>query len=336
MSDFALCLTHDVDRPYKTYQSLFYATKERPAYHLRTLLSRKNPYWQFEDIMALERDLGVRSSFYFLNEPSLFRTGSVRDLLDPKNVIEHAGRYDITADPLVDVILDLDAGGWEVGIHGSFRSSDDIDRLWTEKQALESILGHEILGGRQHHLKLTDQTWEYHREIGLAYDASPGSSSEFGFQHGYQPFRPFDDEFVVFPLTLMEVALPDPGVSFDDAWAACERLLVEAEANDAVMTVLWHPRYFSEAEFPGYRRLYRRLIEWALERDAWVGPVSEYYREFLKEMPAGRDETAIVSARETESPPSSRPNGPTTRETGYRMRPERGESDESSKRSFTN
>ncbi|KAB1189958.1 hypothetical protein GJR96_17435 [Haloferax sp. MBLA0076] len=282
MSDFALLLTHDVDRPYKTYQSLFYATRERPAYHLRTLLSRENPYWQFEDIVELERELGVRSSFYFLDEPSLLRTGSLTDLLDPANWIEHFGRYDITSDELVDLVQDLDAGGWEVGMHGSFRSCEDIDRLDTEKRELESILGHEILGGRQHHLKLGDSTWEFHREIGLTYDASPGSSTDVGFQHGYQPFRPFDDEFVVFPLTLMEVALPDPGVSFDAAWAECERLLVEAEANDAVMTVLWHPRYFNEDEFPGYRRLYRQLVEWALERGAWVGPVADYYRAFLE------------------------------------------------------
>lgn len=111
------------------------------------------------------------------------------------------------------------------------------------------MLGHEILGGRQHHLKLSPRTWQYHRELGLRYDASPGSSSTNGFQHGYQPFRPFDDEFVVFPLTLMEVSLPDPGSALDSAWAECERLLVDAEEHGAVMTVLWHPRYFSEAEF---------------------------------------------------------------------------------------
>jgi hypothetical protein len=44
------------------------------------------------------------------------------------------------------------------------------------------------------------------------------------------------------------------------------------------MTVLWHIRYFSEAEFPGYRRLYERLIERALEMGAWVGPLGDLYR----------------------------------------------------------
>ncbi|WP_416841514.1 polysaccharide deacetylase family protein [Haloferax sp. DFSO52] len=282
MNKFALCLTHDVDRPYKTYQGLYYAITERSPYHLQTLLSRSNPYWQFEEIMALERDLGVRSSFYFLNEPSLLKTVSLGDLFDPKNWLEHAGRYDITDDEIVDVIRRLDADGWEVGLHGSFRSCDDFDRLRTEKRELESILGHEILGIRQHHLRRTHRTWQYHRELGLKYDASLGSSTKYGFDYGYQPLHPFDDEFVVFPLSLMEVSLPDPGEDFDAAWAACERLLDEAEENEAVLTALWHPRYFNEAEFPGYRRLYVRLVETALERGAWVGPLGDYYRTFLE------------------------------------------------------
>ena len=281
MSNFALCLTHDVDRPYKTYQGLYYAVKERSFYHLQTMLSEENPYWQFEDIMALERDLGVRSSFYFLNEPSLFQTGSLADFFDPRDWLEHVGRYDITADEITDVIRRLDAGGWEVGMHGSYRSCNDYDRLQTEKRELESILGHEILGGRQHHLRRADRTWTYYRDLEFKYDSSIGSSSDYGFQHGYHPYSPFDDEFVVFPLTVMEVALPDPGVDFDGSWAECERLLDEAEANDAVLTALWHPRYFNEVEFPGYRRLYVRLVEEALDRGAWVGSIGEYYRTFL-------------------------------------------------------
>ncbi|MFC7205410.1 polysaccharide deacetylase family protein [Haloferax namakaokahaiae] len=293
MSDFAVLLTHDVDRPYKTYQGLYYGLKERSPYHLKTFLLRQNPYWQFEEIVQLERELGVRSSFYFLNEPSLLRTGGLEAWTKPKNWLEHFGRYDITDEQLVDVIRDLDDDGWEVGMHGSFRSSDDYRKLKAEKAALEDVLGHDILGGRQHHMKLGPRTWEYHRDIGLRYDASLGSSRTYGFEHGYQPIRPFDDSFTVFPLTLMEMALPDPGEHYDDAWAVCEELLVEAKENDAVMTVLWHPRYFNEVEFPGYRRLYCELIEWALANGAWVGPVGDYYEQFLlDEAP----ESAVISA----------------------------------------
>jgi hypothetical protein len=77
----------------------------------------------------------------------------------------------------------------------------------------------------------------------------------------------------------MEQALPDPGTDFDAAWDACAGLLAEAAENGATMSVLWHPRYFNEEEFPGYRPLYRRLIERARELGAWIGtPAARYDR----------------------------------------------------------
>ncbi|MFC5279517.1 polysaccharide deacetylase family protein [Halorubrum rubrum] len=273
--EFALCLTHDVDRPYKTYQALYAALSGNPLYHLSSLRPGVEPYWQFEEIMELESELGVRSAFYFLNEPSLFASQGPREWIRPANLLEHAGRYDPTDDAIASVIRGLDEGGWEVGLHGSFHSATDRDRLAEEKETLESILGHEVNGGRQHHLKLSDGTWEHHRDIGLRYDASLGSSSSVGFTHGYDLVRPFDDEFVVFPLTAMEVALPDPGDDFESARSVCADLVDEAAENGAVMTALWHPRYFNEREFPGYRRLYRWMVEYALDSRGWVGSPGE-------------------------------------------------------------
>jgi peptidoglycan/xylan/chitin deacetylase (PgdA/CDA1 family) len=174
----------------------------------------------------------------------------------------------------------LDDEGWEIGLHGSYRSQSDPDRLQYEKRALEDLLGARIIGGRQHYLHLqVPETWRHHARIGLRYDSSLGSSEEYGFQYGYRPIRPFGDEFVVFPLTVMEQALPDPGADSEAAWAACERLLQEAAENEAVMTALWHPRYFSESDFPGYRGLYERLLDRALEMGAWVGPPRDCYRK---------------------------------------------------------
>lgn len=274
---FALCLTHDVDRPYKTYQSGYYALKEHDLYHLKTALPGVNPYWQFEEIMALEDDLGVRSAFYFLCEQQLFRDRPVRDWLRPTAWTRYLGRYAIDAPEIVSIIHDLDIGGWEVGLHGSYESYRDRERLRAEKAVVEEVLGHGLVGGRQHYLNLAPETWRYHRDVGLRYDCSLGSSTEYGFQHGYDPLRPFNDEFVVFPLTLMDNALPDVSTGFERAWTECERLLEEAQESDAVMTVLWHPRCFSESDFPGYRALYRRIVERALELGAWIGPPGDFY-----------------------------------------------------------
>jgi len=275
---FALCLTHDIDRPYKHLRGLYYALRDRPGYHLRTLASDENPYWQFESIMALEDDLGVRSAWYVLDQPHLFRDRPVREWVDPERWVQFLGRYDVTSDRIAEALRDLDAGGWEVGLHGSIPAHTEPERLRAEKERVERVLGHEISGVRQHYLRLDgERTWRSQADLGLAYDASLGSSSTVGFGHGYQPRRPFDDAFVVFPLTAMEIAIPGVGGDDGRAWRTCERLLTEAAANDAVMSVLWHPRYFNADEFPGYRSLYRRLVERALEMGAWVGAPGHLY-----------------------------------------------------------
>jgi peptidoglycan/xylan/chitin deacetylase (PgdA/CDA1 family) len=290
---FGLCLTHDVDRPYKRlYQALYYTIQDRDDRHLREYLAGKNPFWQFETITSLEDDLGVRSAFYFLNEPRLVESGP-ETLLDSATWIEKLGRYDVTDPTIAEVIRDLDAGGWEVGLHGSYHTARDRDRLRTEKERIEAVLGHAIAGGRQHHLRHANtKTWRHYRALGLQYDASLGSTTDYGFDGEYWVQHPFNDDFVLFPLTLMEQTLPDPGEQFDRAWDICESLLTEAAANDAVMTVLWHPRLFADEEFPGYRRLYRRLVETALDRGAWVGPPAEFYEAFLADGP--RQEPARI------------------------------------------
>ncbi len=275
---FALCLTHDVDRVYKTYQSIYEAMVERDLGGLWDLLPGRNPYWQFETVMAIEDDLGVRSAFYFLDEQYLFRDRPKRTWLSPEAWKLYLGRYSLTDPAVVDAIESLDEGGWEVGLHGSFESYRDPAMLQAEKNALEAVLGDSVRGGRQHYLNLeVPETWQHQRDVGLQYDTSLGASDDYGFRGRYRPIRPFGDEFVVFPLTLMELTLPAVTTDPEAAWAECESLLTEAREEQAVMTVLWHPSYFSDQDYPNYAALYRRLIERAQELGAWVGPPGALY-----------------------------------------------------------
>jgi len=274
---FALLLTHDIDRVHKTYQAVYYAVTRRDVGSLVDLLPWRHPYWQFKTIMDIEDAAGVRSSFNFLNERSLVEMPPT-SWVDPQSWRLYAGRYDIQDHAIRDVIRDLDTGGWEIGLHGSYTSYDDPERLRMEKTTLESIVGHQVVGGRQHYLNLSEpETWRHQSATGLRYDSSLGSSTTYGFDGRYAPFRPFDDEFVVFPLTLMEKALPSVETDPERAWEAAEQLLRKARDNGAVMTVLWHLCYFHDTDHPNYRALYRRLIDRALELGAWAGSPGTFY-----------------------------------------------------------
>ncbi|MFB6199102.1 MAG: hypothetical protein ABEI52_12695, partial [Halobacteriaceae archaeon] len=165
---FALCLSHDVDRPYKTYQAVHEAVVTANHSPIRDLLSGKNPYWQFGEIMSLERELGVRSTFFFLTAERLFER-PVREWLSFRNIVEHLGRYDVRSPEISDIMSQLVDGGWEVGLHGSYHSFEDRGRLCYEKKCIESIIGDSVKGCRQHYLNLDQpNTWCHQSSIGLS------------------------------------------------------------------------------------------------------------------------------------------------------------------------
>lgn len=278
---FALCLTHDIDRPFKGYRSLYYALRDRPGYHLKTAMRRDNPYWQFDTVMALEDELGVRSAFYVLKEPHLLALDP-REWVRPINWVQHLGRYDPTDGPVAEAIGRLDDGGWEIGLHGSYHSQLNPDLLIQEKEALERTVGHPVRGVRQHYLRMVrPDTWQFQADAGLAYDTSLGSGTTFGFKSGHSPFQPFDDEFTVFPLTMMDQAVMNAAPSRAAVWAACRAVLDEAAERGAVITIDWHQRVFNDREFPGYRDIYRRIVEYAQAAGAWVGPPGTLYDELV-------------------------------------------------------
>lgn len=177
-AEFAICLTHDVDRVRKTkFHSLYYFFKQRRWHHISTLLDREGSYWDFERIMQMESKYEVRSTFFFLNERDLFRDRPLASLMMPKEWLLYYSNYR-TDDPAIrDTIRRLDRDGWEIGLHGSYESYASRDMLNEEKRMLETTLGTKIIGTRQHYLRLiAPLTWEIQRAVGFRYDSSLGSA----------------------------------------------------------------------------------------------------------------------------------------------------------------
>ena len=66
--------------------------------------------------MKIEEKLNVRSTFFFLNESKKF------NILRPKTYELTLGNYNIHDKKIINAIKLLDAGGWEIGVHGSYDS----------------------------------------------------------------------------------------------------------------------------------------------------------------------------------------------------------------------
>ena len=274
-----VALTHDVDRTQKHYQyftnlisSFLKGDINGTLYHIGSLFG-KEPYWNFPEIIRIEREMGVKSTFFFLDETIPF------NLFDRKNWALSVGRYRINNKKIENVIRWLDQNGWEIGVHGSYNSYKDEDLLKKEKENIENIVGHKIIGTRQHYLNLSDNTWNIHRNLGFKYDSTWGYTEGFGIREGkILPYKPFSDFFVEFPLTIMDI----PFMEVKDRWEKYEQVVETVEKNDGILVFNWHQRVYKEKEFPGYRSSYVRIIEDCKKRNAKFRTLGEFYDEIVK------------------------------------------------------
>jgi peptidoglycan/xylan/chitin deacetylase (PgdA/CDA1 family) len=262
---FRICLTHDVDRIHKTYQYLTHDVRRGRLRHLGTLLNGESPYWCIDDLMRLEDRFGVRSTFFMLEE-------SIQpEWLRPSSYKLAFGRYRFSDPRVARAIREMDANGWEVGLHGSYLSFRSLELLRREKASLESVLGHGVVGIRQHYLNLdVPDTWRLQREAGFEYDASYGRLGDIGYlDERRDVFRDAATGMHVVPLTLMECYLfARAGYDVERAWELALAQMDEAEAHAGLFVVLWHQRMFNEREFPGYRDVFTRIIREGQARGA--------------------------------------------------------------------
>jgi hypothetical protein len=272
-----VALSHDVDRTRKTYQyvsgfvkSLLKRNFSEALYHATPQLKRE-PYWNIYDIAKLEDSYGLRSTFFILDESIKFNP------LKPSTFALAVGRYNMFEPKIQEAIQYLDKNGWEIGLHGSFLSFNHKELLAKEKHRLETIVGHPVLGTRQHHLNRDDTTWKIHQELGFLYDSTWGSNFDIGFVDGkIKPFHPHKNKFTVFPLSLMDVVF----MPLQNKWERFEKLMDEVEQNDAILVVNYHHRVYNDKEYPGYKAAYIRIIESALKRNAEIAPLLTFYRNY--------------------------------------------------------
>jgi hypothetical protein len=183
------------------------------------------------------------------------------------------GTYDhaVPHDPLFQKRVRSMRGAVEVGLHPSYRSSEDPAIAAEDRRTLMTITGEAPRLTRQHFLRwrLPD-TLRALVDAGFTEDHSLGFTDRIGFRAGTcTPFPYYDLErdeettLMLWPFACMDSALHDRmGVNADAAFAQIRPLLDEVRGVGGTFVSTWHDRFLSDSgEWKGWWQVMQRTIE---------------------------------------------------------------------------
>ena len=185
---------------------------------------------------------------------------------------------------VAEMIREIDRRGWEIGLHPSWYSFDDVDEMKRQKAALEKALGRDVVSVRQHYLHYDIRvTPRVQAAAGLKYDATLGFNDNVGFRFGTcYPWRLYDLKaekeltIVEVPLIIQDGAMLSPvkGMRLDEetAFQYVQQITEAVERVGGVLTLLWHPNAVINQP---WWNLYRRSLDYLKEKDVWFGSVRE-------------------------------------------------------------
>ncbi|MFO7940125.1 MAG: hypothetical protein R6U66_10285, partial [Bacteroidales bacterium] len=195
---FGLWLSHDVDQvdKYTLNEWIFQAKnvlgltnskfartkrwKSFTEHTFHTLLTRKNPYWNFDFLLETEKKYNLQATYFFL----------------PKRKRHHDAYYGFSEKRIAQLMQQINQAGGEIGLHGTVDSSIHQELLNADLDALSKVSPQTISGIRQHRLMYQlPVTPSLHQHAGLRYDASLGFAEHEGFRNSYcHPFKLYNFE----------------------------------------------------------------------------------------------------------------------------------------------
>ncbi len=157
----------------------------------------------------------------------------------------------------------------EIGIHPSYNSSSNTNKILEEKKRLEEISDGKIYKSRQHFLKFTlPDTYNSLLSVGITEDYSMGFSDSPGFRAGTcKPFYFYDlknekiTSLKIFPATMMEGSFMNKNVSPAQTLEDIFSLMEEVKKVNGTFISIWHNHTVSETpEYEAWKIVHDKMI----------------------------------------------------------------------------
>lgn len=217
---------------------------------------RFDPLNTFDFLMTTSEAVGAHSTFFFLTLETEVPDGS---------------RYRIDRPWAHRLMGEIGARGHRIGLHGSYRSFDDPQRMSAEWSTLQrgaadlppGVLRRAI---RQHYLRFrAGETWRIQAGAGLEEDESLGFADAIGYRAGTaRSFGAWDIAgggplpVRVIPLHVMDVTLLQRmAIPLPERLAAVGEMARRTRRHGGNLSLLWHN---SSLETGATKAIYRGLV----------------------------------------------------------------------------
>jgi hypothetical protein len=193
---------------------------------------KKDPYDVYEYILKLHEKHEVDLIFFFLlGEYNNFN----------KNISVNNGKFKRLIKEMADYV--------GIGVHPSYYTMKDEEKMKNEKKMLESILNSQVFRSRQHFLRIDlPETYQYLIDLGITEDYTMGFAKHYGFRAGTcTPFYFYDLEFEIqtplkiFPFAVMDGTLKDYlSMTTKKSFETIEKLVEEVKKVDGTFITIFH------------------------------------------------------------------------------------------------
>lgn len=230
-------------------------SKEISRRHRVLMHKEKDPFDTYDLQFALQKEYKLKPIYFILcgdydmNDKNI----SIRNDAFCK-LIKHLGDYA------------------EVGIHPSFSSYLDTERIQMEIDRLSNVLNREITKSRQHFLRMTmPRSYQQLIELDITDDYTMGFPSQAGFRAGIaDTFRFFDLEndvitnLNVHPFAIMDGTARDYlNLDIEATYSLVTSLIDEVRAVGGSFVLLCHNETLSgQKRWVGWPQLYKRIVEY--------------------------------------------------------------------------
>jgi peptidoglycan/xylan/chitin deacetylase (PgdA/CDA1 family) len=298
---FAVCLTHDVDsvsanslrqsaraHVEKIHKEISHKSIVKSLVDFGLDVGRvltdtraQDPLHIYERWLEVENAVGAKSTFFFWpgwsSVSKHHHTDCTYDLTD--KIV-----FDGQQCTVSEMIREIHHRGWEIGLHPSWYSFDDVDEMKRQKEALEEELGHEVISVRQHYLHYDIRiTPRVQTLAGFKYDSTLGFNDNIGFRFGTcYPWQLYDLKaetelpIIEMPLIIQDGAMLNSakGMRIDEetAFEYVKQLTEAVERVGGVLTLLWHTN--SVIDYPLWI-LYLRTLDYLKQKNVWYGSVKD-------------------------------------------------------------